>query len=103
MNLLAAGEEGAVQGHGDQIPLLHVLRPGDNLKGLSPPCIHLADPHMVAVLVALHGQHLAHHHVFDLIPHVVGQLHLGAGEGHGLGELPVAGVDLNKLVEPFSG
>ena len=101
-DFLAAGQSGIVQGHGDQIPLVDVPRPGDDLDRLLFAHVQLAHPHVVRIFVAFHGQDAAHHHAGNFLPHVVGQLHLGAGEGHGLGELPVAGVNRNKLVEPFS-
>ena len=102
LNLLAAGQGGLVEGHRDQVAHMDVPRPGDDLDRLLFAHVQLAHPHVVGILVAFHGQDASHHHVRNFPAHVVGQLHLGAGEGHGLGEVPVAGVDLNKLVEPFS-
>ena len=102
LDLLSPGEEGLVQGHRDDVPLLDVLGPGDDLDGLPLPRVHLADPHVVAVLMALHGEDLAHHHVLDLCAQVLRDLHLGTGEGHGLGKLSVIGVNGHKLAEPFS-
>ena len=89
-DVLAAGKPGIVLGHGDQVPLMDVPGPGDDLDGLVLAGVDLADPHVVAVRVALHFVDAAHHHVFDLGPQVLGDLHLGAGDGHGLGEVPVA-------------
>ena len=102
LDLLPAGEGGLVQGHGDQLPLVDVPGPGDDLDGLALTHVQPADPHVVAVRVALHLLDAAHHHVLDLRPQVLGGLHLGAGEGHGLGELFIAGVNGDELIEPFS-
>ena len=102
LDLLPAGEGGLVQGHGDQIPLVDVPGPGDDLNGLILAHVQPADPHVVAVRVALHLLDAAHHHVFDLRPQVLGGLHLGAGEGHGLGELFIISVNRDELTEPFS-
>ena len=44
----------------------------------------------------------AHHHIGDLGSQVLGDLHLGAGEGHGLGKVFIVGVDVHKLVQPLS-
>ena len=102
LDLHAAGQGGLVQGHGHQVPRVDVPGAGDDLHRLGLAHVHLADPHVVGVGVALHGQHPAHHHVGDLRAQVVGELHLGAGEGHGLGKLSVAGVNADELAEPFS-
>ena len=91
-----------MQGHGDQIPLVDVPGAGDDLDGLSLAHVQLADPHVVGVGVALHGPNAAHHHVGDLLPQIVGQLHLGAGQGHGLGKIMVIGVYGDKFTQPVS-
>ena len=101
MDSLAAGEGGAVQGHGDQIAHVDVPGPGDNLHLLRAH-VRPADPHVVAVRVAFHGRDPARHHMGDLRTQILGALHLGPGEGHGLGEFSVVNINLNKLVEPFS-
>ena len=75
---------------------------GDNLHRLLPAHVHLADPHVVAVLMARQGLDTAHHDIGKLFPQIVGQLHLGAGEGHGLGKFLVGGVDRYKFLEPFT-
>ena len=97
----AAGEPGVVLGHGHQVANGHVLSAGDNLDGLAAH-VHLADPHVVGVGVALHGQHLAHHHVLNLLALHGHALHLGAGEGHGVAVLLVAGGHVHELRQPFS-
>ena len=102
LDLLAAGQGGVMEGHRRQIAHVNVPRPGDDLKGPFPAHIQPAHPHMVAVLVALHGQHTAHHHIFDLRPQLGGALHLGAGQGHGLGKLPVGHIYLDKFIEPLT-
>ena len=91
-----------MEGHGHQVPLVDVPGPGDDLHRRFLGHIHLADPHVVGVGVALHGQHLAHHHVGDLSAQVVGELHLGAGQGHGLGKLFIIDSDMDELVQPFA-
>ena len=97
-----AGEGGVVLGHGDQVPLGDVLGAGDDLDGLGLAHVHLADPHMVGVLVADDLQDLAHHHIGNLFAFHLGDLHLGAGEGHVLGKLLVGGVHGDKFIEPSS-
>ena len=101
-NPLAAGEGGLVQGHGHHVPHVDVPGPGDDLDRLVPAHVQLADPHVVRVRVALHGRDPARCHVGDLCAQVLRPLHLGAGEGHGLGEILVIGVNGDELVEPFS-
>ena len=53
-------------------------------------------PHVVGIRVALHGEDGAHHDIGDLGSPVLGGLHLGAGEGHGLGKVFIVGVDVHK-------
>ena len=102
LDLHAAGQGGLVPGHGDQVAHMDVPGTGDDLNGLGPARVDLADPHVVAVFVAGHGQHLANHHVGDLCAQVLGGLHLGAGQGHGLCKIMIGGVDGDKLAEPFT-
>ena len=101
-DLLPAGEGRLVEGHRHHIPFVDVPGPGDDLDGLLPAHVQLADPHMVAVGVALHLHDAARRHVLNLRPQVLRDLHLGAGEGHGLGKFFIIGVNGNKLAEPFS-
>ena len=91
-----------MQGHGNQIAFVDIPRPGDDLEGFLPAHVQLANPHVVAVRVALHGQDAAHHHTVNFRAQIGGALHLGAGQGHGLGELLVRGVYFDKLIEPFA-
>ena len=102
LDLLPAGEDRLVKSHGHQVPLVDIPRAGDDLDGLVLPHIHPAYPHVVRVRVALHGRDPARCHVGDLCAQVLRPLHLGAGEGHGLGEILVIGVNGDELVEPFS-
>ena len=91
-----------MQGHRDQVAHMDVPGPGDDLDGGLLAHTDLAHPHMVGIGVALHGQDLTHHHVGDLSAQVVGQLHLGAGQSHGLGKLFIIGVNGDKLAEPLA-
>ena len=79
-------------GHGHQIAHMDVPCAGDDLGRLRLSHIDLADPHMVAVRVFLHGENLAHHHIFQRLVQRRDGFHLGAGEGHGLVKLTVADV-----------
>ncbi|MPM80165.1 hypothetical protein SDC9_127212 [bioreactor metagenome] len=81
---------------------MDVPRAGDNLNGFIA-CVHLQNPHVVRVRVALYLCNFAHHHVFYFRAKVGRHLLLGAGEGHRLGEFPVGGVHLHKFIQPFSG
>ncbi len=78
-----------MQGGGDQVPLMDVLGAGDNLNRLLPAHIHLADPHMIGVFVADHGENPAHHNVFNLRVHPRVGLHLLTKDGKGLHEFLV--------------
>ena len=77
-------------GHGDQVPFVDVPGPGDNLDRRVVSDVHLADPHMVAVGVALHLLDAACNDVCNFRSQVLRDLHLRAGDGHGFGEVPVA-------------
>ena len=101
-DLLAAGQGGLMQGHRDQVAHMDVPGPGDDLDGGLLAHTDLAHPHVVGVGVALHGQDLTHHHVGGLPAQVVGQLHLGAGQSHGLSKIFIIGVNGDKLAEPLA-
>ena len=104
-DLLAAGEDGVVLRHGDEIAGMDVPCAGDDLDGLRFAHVDLADPHVVGVGMTLHRQDFADDNVLDLRAQVGGALHLGAGEGHGLGEVAVVHFvqgDVYKFSEPFS-
>ena len=102
LDLFAAGEGGVVQGHRHHVPHVDVPGAGDDLDGGTLANVQLADPHVVGIRVALHGEDGAHHDVGDLGPPVLGGLHLGPGEGHGLRELFIIGIDVHELVQPLS-
>ena len=91
-----------MQGHGHHVAHMDVPRAGDDLDGSILAHLQLAHPHMVGVGVALHGQDAAHHDVGDLGPQILGDLHLGAGQGHGLRKIFIAGINGDKFVEPFT-
>ena len=90
-----------------QIACVYVPSSGADLNRLGLAYVDLNDPHVVAVGVALHGQDLAHHHVFELGGLILHRLHLGAGEGQGLGKfliVNVAHADAgDKFIQPFTG
>ena len=91
-----------MEGHRHQVAHMDVPRAGDDLDRLGLAGVDPADPHMVAVGMALQREHPARHHVGDLLAQVVGQLHLGPGEGHGLGKVFIIGVNGDELAEPLS-
>ena len=91
-------------GHGHYVALVDVPGTGDDLGGLVSAYIQLADPHVVGVRVLLHLHDAAGHHVFQGFVQDLGDLHLGAGEGHGLREVAVADrPDVHKFIQPFTG
>ena len=103
-DVLAAGKPGIVLGHGDPIPLVNIPGAGDNLNRLRLSDVDLTDPHVVAVGVALHFLNTAHDDVFDFRAQVLRDLHLGAGDGHGLGKIPVVHrAHVHKFLQPFTG
>ena len=101
-DLLAAGKGGFVERYRHQIPGVDIPGAGDDLDGLCLPDIQLADPHMIGVGMALHGGDAAHHHIGDLSAQILGDFHLGSGEGHGLGKVFIIGINGDKLAEPLS-
>ena len=105
-DLDAAGKSGLMLGHGHQIAHMDIPGAGADLYGLIA-YVDLAHPHVVGVGVALHLRHAAHDHVGDLVSQLLEGLHLGAGNGHGLGEGLVVNVidaDIgNELVQPVTG
>ena len=102
LNVNAPGQGAVVQGHGYQVPLGAVLSAGDDLNLLLLAHVHLADPHVVGVFVALDLRDAANHHVGDLLALYLGDLHLGAGEGHIFREIVVTGVYRDKFIQPSS-
>ena len=104
-DLHAAGEQGVVQGRRDQIPHVHVPRTGTDLNRLTLPHVDLGHQHVVGVGVLFDGQDLAHLYIFHFLAQVLGDFHLGAGDGHGLGKGLVVDFfqgQINKLIQPFS-
>ena len=99
---LVPGQGGTVQGGGDQIPLMHVLGAGDDLHGLIPSHLHLADPEMVAVGMADDLRHPAHHHIGDVLSQYVQGLHLGAGHGHAVAEFLIGNTHPGEFIQPIS-
>ena len=91
-----------MQRYGHQIAGMDVPGAGDDLYRFGLPRVDLADPHMVAVRVALHGQDAAHHYVGNFCAQIRGGFHLGTGEGHGFVKFFIIGRNGDKLVEPFS-
>ena len=95
-----------MQGGGHQVAHMDVPRPSDDLDGLFLAHIQLADPHVVGVGVLFHGQDLAHHHVFDLVPGGLPAAHHGPGHGHVSGILldgDVFDPDIGEILQPAIG
>ena len=90
--------------HGNRHQIAHVDVPGagDDLDRLRLAHIDLADPHVVAVLVAGHFKHAAYQHVGNLSAQIVGDLHLGAGQSHGLSKFLIIGLNGDELAEPLT-
>ena len=44
---------------------------------------------MIGIGVPLHRLDAAHHHIGDFRAKILGDLHLGSGDSHGLGKVPV--------------
>ena len=105
-DLHAAGEQALVLGHRDQVAHMDVPGAGADLNGGLLAHVHLGDPHVVAVRMALHSQDAAHHYIFKLRAVILVGLHLGAGEGHCLRKISVvdcADRYVYKFCQPFTG
>ncbi|MPM48653.1 hypothetical protein SDC9_95379 [bioreactor metagenome] len=102
LDLHTAGEQGIVLCHGDQIAHVDIPRAGDDLDG-AVAYVKLQNPHVVGVLVLLHLNDFAHHHVFHAGAQVGGDLLFGPGKRHRLREVPVGSVHFHKFIQPFSG
>ena len=103
MDLLAVGQERAVERDGHHVADLLVLRAGHDLQRFAAADIDLADPHMVGVRVAHHLHDAARDNILNVLVQVRERLHFGAGEGHCLGKVVVGpGRAVYEFIEPFS-
>ena len=106
----AAGEGGAVERDGDEVADLLVLRAGDDLQVTLAADVDLAVPERVLAAVSgvpeqVHRDYLADDDLAYALAHVVRALDLGAGHGHGLGEVTVVlflKAQVYELIEPLS-
>ena len=98
----AAREQGAVQRRGNKVALVHILRAGHDLHGLTLADVHHAYPHMVGVLVPLHREHLAHDDILNVRVHPGDGLDLLTGDGHDLIVFAVGRLNIYKFLQPFS-
>ena len=92
-------------GYRDQVAHMDVPGAGADLDGGVLTHVHLSDPHVIAVRVALHGQDAAHHYIFELGAVVLIGLHLGAGEGHCLRKFLIADFadrHVDEFCQPFT-
>ena len=101
-DLLAAGQQGVVLCHGDEIARVDVPRAGADLERLFFARVDHGDEHMVGIGVLFDGENFSHHHIFDLRTQVLGGLHLGAGHGHRFGKGTLIRVHRDEVFEPFS-
>ena len=103
VDLLAVGQEGAVERDGHHVADLLVLRAGDDLQRRVAAHVDLADPHVVGVRVAHHLHDAARDDILNVLVQVRERLHLGAGEGHCLGKVVIGpGRAVYEFIEPFS-
>ena len=102
MDLLAAGQRAAVERDGDEIAGRDVLRAGDDLELPLAADVDPADPHMVGVGVALHGNHAADDNALYPAAGDLPALHLGAGHGHRVAVFLIGGADGRIFPQPFS-
>ena len=103
VDLLAVGQEGAVERDGHHVADLLVLRAGDDLQRRVAAHVDLADPHVVGVRVAHHLHDAARNDILNVLVQVRERLHLGAGEGHCLGKVVIGpGRAVYEFIEPFS-
>ena len=107
----AAGQRGAGERHGHEVAQLLVLRAGDDLQVTLAADVDLAVPEGVLAAVSgvpeqVHLHYLADDDAAYALAHVVRALDLGAGHGHGLGEVTVVlflKAQVYELIEPLSG
>ena len=103
-NVNTTGQVRVVQRSGHQIPLLHILRAGDDLYRLSLTDINLAYPHMVRVFVTDNGHDLAHYNILDLSVHSLIGFHLLTENSQLFHKISVGNIgQIHKFfVQPFS-
>ena len=103
VDLLAVGQEGAVERDGHHVADLLVLCTGDDLQRRIAAHVDLADPHVVGVCVAHHLHDAARDDILNVLVQVRERLHLGAGEGHCLGKVVIGpSRAVYEFIEPFS-
>ena len=101
-DLLAAGQRAAVERDGDEIADVDVLRAGDDLELALAADVDLADPHVVGVRVALHGDHTPDDNAGNFAAGDLPALYLGAGQGHRVAVFLIGGADGRIFPQPFS-
>ena len=87
-DVFSPGQPGVVHGHRHIVSLVDILGASDNLDQLRTAHIYLADKHVVGVGVPDNLLYASNHHIFDFRALLFISLHLGAGHGHRLRELP---------------
>ena len=99
-----ADQPGIVQRSGNQIAFMDILCAGDDLHRLFLTHIHLADPHVIGILVANNGNNLTHLDIADLGVHTLVSFHLLAENGQSFYIFFIGNMGkINEfLVEPFS-
>ena len=105
LDLHTGGQKGLVQRRRDQVPHVHIPGAGADLDRFSLAHVDLGHQHMIGVGVLLQRQDTPHFHIMNGLGQVLGDLHLGAGDAHGLGKGLVPHLlqrQLHKLIQPFS-
>ena len=103
VDLLAVGQQRAVERDGHHVADLLVLCASDDLQRRITAHIDLTDPHVVGVRVAHHLHDAACDDAADAVVQVRERLHLRAGEGHCLGKVVIGpGRAIYEFIEPFS-
>ena len=103
VDLLAVGQQRAVERDGHHVSDLLVLCTGHDLDRFITAHVDLTDPHVVGVRVAHHLHDAPRDDVSDAVVQVRERLHLRAGEGHCLGKVVVGpGRAIYEFIEPFS-
>ncbi len=103
-DLHAIGQVRAGKRCGDIVADVDIPRARDDLHRLGVAHIHLADPHMVGILVALHRHDPANDHVLKVFVGALDGLYLRAGERHLVVEFLIGDIlEVNEFVEPITG